>query len=318
MKFHLDPPEIDLPERISYSHLLMSIGSCFSENIGQELKRHFFDIRINPTGILFHPLAISRNLRMILVQKTLTKNELVSAQGVWHSYDFHGSLGDSNIDRAIEQMNHALEDSFAYLLAGDWLLVTFGTAVGYRLADSGKMVANCHKQPAAFFTKEMSSTQEILEEWSSLILELKEKNPRLKILFSVSPVRYIREGIVENNRSKARLLESVHLLCEQFDNCYYFPAYELVNDVLRDHRFFKADLVHPNSQAVDYVLDYFCHSMLTPPDRTLWDRIHGLVLELEHRPLFPNSETTQHFGEKLKGKLQQLQSEFPFLKINKV
>jgi hypothetical protein len=247
-------------EKIRYQQKILLTGSCFTEHIGNYLGDVKFDLLQNPSGILFDPLSVAQSLISYIEGKQYGAADLFFLNELWQSWHHHGIFSDTDQQRCLNRINASQLQAHAFLRSADWLLITLGSAFSYVLKKEQMPVANCHRAPADWFSKKLLPVEEILSAFDEVIYRLLEFNPSLKIVFTVSPVRHIRDGVIENNRSKARLIEAVHHFANKFGRIYYFPAYELVIDVLRDYRFYDRDMVHPNYQATGFVLEKFMQS----------------------------------------------------------
>lgn len=292
------------PVQIKHGDEIILMGSCFSDSLVPHFNEAGFDVLSNPFGTIFHPLAIARILEEATGQNTsfnaLNRNDL------W--FDWRAS---SQIYGATEEeLNAEIADRFSVLRnrlsSAKLLVITLGTAWGYKRY--GKIVANCHKMPASTFEKELSTQSELFSEWNQLLAILKQFNPSLEVLFTVSPVRHAKDGLVENNRSKARLIELVHTLQKKSS---YFPSYEIVIDVLRDYRFFKEDLVHPNDQAIKIVWDYFSSFIFDQETIQLSDRVRHVNQMKGHHSLFPGSDDDLKLQTKIESLQEGLQESHP-------
>lgn len=304
MQFHLDytPPPSDF--KISHKDFIFLIGSCFSENIGHYLSSHKFKTLSNPNGILFNPASISKNLRDILNQKQLDERYILERDGLFFSYQHHSSVNASDKAGLLDKINSINSNAYGYLKKTKVLIITFGSGFVYDHRRLDETVGNCHKQPDGTFLKRLLNVNDIVTSYSRLLLKLKQLNPNLKIVFTVSPVKYLKDGVVENNRSKATLLLAVNELIKN-ENCIYFPAYELVNDDLRDYRFYKTDLAHPNEQAIEYVWSKFSDCFFSDKTKALNKEIHKLNLALAHNPMNASSEE----NKKLEGFIKMQEEE---------
>lgn len=316
MELHLPYP---IPEKGNFQilptdHILL-VGSCFSENIYKKLSRLKFQTLTNPHGILYTPLSIATSLKTVLSKKVYCDKDLFDQNEIWHHWDFHSAFSDYSKENAVKKMNESVAGANAFLRSADVLIITPGTAFQYYFLDNEKKipVANCHKVPGSFFKKQLLEISEMTTALQVAIDSLKTENEKLKIIFTVSPVRHIRDGIIENNRSKARLLEATHRLVEQNDNCFYFPAYEILMDVLRDYRFYEADWVHPNQLAVNLIWEQFCRFFFSETTTTILEEIEKIVCACEHRPLFPLSKAHQTFVRQTLQQIDRLSERFPFL-----
>ena len=256
MEFQVPINIAALPRPIKYGDKLLLVGSCFTEHIGNSLKDWKFDVLQNPNGILFDAASVASSLVSYIEPRGYTTDDLVYFNEVWQSWQHHSRFSHTDREECLKAINASQVRAHQFLKEANWLVITLGSAFSYRLKD-GRAVANCHRAPAQTFTKHLMTIEEINTALDGCLHQLRYLNPELQIIFTVSPVRHIRDGVVENNRSKARLLEAVHHLVDKFDRLYYFPAYELVIDVLRDYRFYDVDMAHPNYPATQFVLEKF-------------------------------------------------------------
>lgn len=315
MKFHLQFPIAPFPEKINYRQQLLFMGSCFAESIGATMEKYKFNVLINPNGIIYNPSSISNSLRKYIANYKFDETDLFHANEVWNSWEHHSEYSFLEKEKTLTSINSAISEANKYLLKADWLFITFGSAYYYKRKDTEKLVANCHKQPQKEFTKHLLTVEEIVDDYTHLINDLKNINSKLKIVLTVSPVRYIRDGVVENSRSKARLLETVHQLSERNSNVYYFPAYEIVIDDLRDYRFFKEDLTHPNGIAINYIFEKWLETTFDKETELLFEKVKSIISDSNHRPLHPNTLSHNDFVTSYKLRAKQLQTEFPFIKL---
>lgn len=310
-EFFIKPDITPPPFQISHVDELLLIGSCFTSNVGRQLEDLKFRVSHNHGGILFDPFSVVRQLREAVENKEYTHEDLVCRDEIWHSFNFHTDFSSTDPKITIERINRALKEMAQSIKKADILFLTLGSAFYYRLADSEREVANCHRFPAATFSKSLATADEIIKRFTLLIADLRNINPKLKLVFTVSPVRHIREGVVNNNRSKARLIESVHTLCETHENVYYFPAYELVIDVLRDYRFYDVDLVHPNFAATRFVFEQFKQTFFAEETRQLCEQVREVVTAFRHKPNFPDTEAHRKFLASQLQKIQRLKLLMP-------
>jgi hypothetical protein len=291
VKFHLDHKPQSAGIQINHHHQILMIGSCFAENIGERLLRQKFKAKINPNGILFNPLSIANCIGSAIKNETLNPTLLLERENLFFSYDHHSSISGENKSALLKKINAITEETHRSLRSADYMIITFGSAHVFEHKELNRVVANCHKQDGILFRKRLLDPEEITKPFSVLISEIKKLNPEIKIIFTVSPVKYLKDGVEQNNLSKACLLLSVNKLISQNKDCYYFPAYELVNDDLRDYRFYKEDMAHPNEQAINYVWEKFATTFFDQRTLELNDQIHKLNLAMEHRPM--NSPKTE-------------------------
>lgn len=311
MEFFLKSDFPKAPFSITHKEKMLLIGSCFTSNVGVQLEDLRFRVMHNPTGILFDPYSVIRHLRFALHQTILEEKDWAQHDEVWHSFHFHTDFSSIHKSESVERVNRAILETGAFLKKADILFVTLGSAYYYRLQETGEAVANCHRFPAATFTKHLAETSDIEHEFVSLITEIRNINPGLKVVFTVSPVRHSREGVVNNNRSKARLLEAVHRIGERMPDVFYFPAYEIVIDILRDYRFYDVDMVHPNYQATRYVFEQFKNVFFSEETLALCSRIKDVVTAYRHKPNFAETEAHRKFLAANLEKIIQLEKEVP-------
>lgn len=308
---------------IAYRDKIMLSGSCFTEHIGNALGDLKFSILQNPNGILFGPDAVCKSLLSCIANKKYTEADLFLLHEVWNSWDHHSRFSHTSAAAALRGINAAQEAAHDFLKQADWLIITLGSSYSYQLtaaADTASAaisssVANCHRAPANWFVKEMLDIDTIKFTLDDCLHQLKQFNPGLKFIFTVSPVRHIRDGVVENNRSKARLIESVHYITTKFESAYYFPAYELVIDVLRDYRFYDIDLVHPNYPATEFVLEKFSAACIEEAAQQLMKEIKKIVIARKHRAFQPQTNAHRQFLLSHFEKTKVLQEKFPFLDL---
>lgn len=320
MNLMLNLPVKKLPETISYDQAILLIGSCFTEHIGDALEEMKFNVLQNPNGIIYDPVSICRNLVSYIQQTTYTETDIFERNGLWQSWNHHSRFTGIDKQQVLEKINQSQKQAHEFLHKADWLILSFGTSYSYRLLNQQTKqpyysVANCHKAPADWFAKHMLSITEMVTAIDNCMHQLFHFNPKLKILFTVSPVRHVKDGIVENNLSKSRLVETVHHMVNKFERLYYFPAYELVIDVLRDYRFYKEDLVHPNKQAAQFVFEHFVQAAMDDKTIELQKQVHSIIQAARHRPIHPGSMSHQQFLNSFLEITRKLQSENPFLDL---
>lgn len=281
--------------QIDYKKQLFLIGSCFSDNVGERLKNAGFSPMSNPFGTLYNPFSICQNIDRLLQNKSFDESDLVYQNGLWHSFSHHGSFSCPDKKECLQNINKHFFLAQERLLNADFLFLTFGTAWIFRRKANHEVVSNCHKIPAKEFAKEKLSVGEIVERVAQTLLLLKQKNPTIKIVFSVSPIRHLGDGFHANQLSKSTLLLAIDDLCHRSQNVIYFPSYEIVLDDLRDYRYFSDDMAHPSSLAVDYIWGKFSEMFFDESTEQLSLRAEKLKKSLAHRPYNPNSEDYKKF-----------------------
>ncbi|TYQ00141.1 lysophospholipase L1-like esterase [Tenacibaculum adriaticum] len=301
--------------QIDYNSKLLLLGSCFSENIGDKLAYFKFQSVVNPFGILFHPKAIEKLITDAINQKTYSEEDIFSHNELWHSFDAHSSLSSSDKNELIENLNSAINSTFQQLKEASHIVITLGTAWVYRFIETDSFVANCHKITQKKFLKEILSVDEISESLESIIALIKSVNNKASIILTVSPVRHLKDGFIENQQSKAHLLSAIHTIVEPRKNSHYFPSYEIMMDELRDYRFYTEDMIHPNQTAVNYIWGKFQFSWISENANTTMNSVDTIQKGLAHRPFNPNTEQHQQFLKNLQQKKETLQKAFPFIQF---
>lgn len=283
MKFRtkISPEKSDL--RIGYNSPLFFTGSCFSEEIGSYLRRGKFDILVNPFGVLYNPASVADSLSRILNGKEFTENDLFEYNNRYLSFSHDTSFSYESSYEVLNSINSNLKIAVTKLRNAHFLFVTFGTARIYRLKSSGQIVSNCHKIPAAEFSREVMDIDIIVDLWRELIEKIRTINSNIKIVFTVSPVRHWKDGAQGNQLSKSILFLAIHKLISRDKNLTYFPSYELLMDDLRDYRFYNDDLLHPSPAAVEYIWDYFKSSYFDEDTLKLYSEIQKIISGAEHR-----------------------------------
>ncbi len=314
MRFHLDYTPKSSPNKIDHQQKITLLGSCFSENVGEHLCKTGFDILRNPNGILFNPSSISGSLRNIIFKKKINTSLFIQRNDLFFSLQNHSSIFGKTKDELESKLEDLEANAHNFLKQADHLIITLGSAFVYKHLRSNTIAGNCHKLPAQDFQKRMLSIEEIVNDYKTLITELRVFNPKLNIIFTVSPVKYLKDGVEENTLSKSTLLLAVNQICKDL-KCFYFPAYELVIDDLRDHRFFKEDLAHPNQEAITYVWEKFSECFFKEETTKLSKEVEAICIASKHAPLFPESEEAKKFKVNLENKKKELKVKFPFLKF---
>ena len=308
--------------KINYGERLLLMGSCFTENIGLKLQAHLFETLENSHGILFNPVSVQNALMDIIANKKYTELDLFLLNDVWNSWHHHSRFSGVTQTEALDKMNGAIQEAHSYLKSAHHLVITLGSAWLYTLNENvpnhmGMVVANNHKAPANWFTRKLLQPQELLSNLQSLVAALQSFNPNLHIVFTISPVRHLREGLVENNRSKAVLIQAVHDLVSMEKNIEYFPAYEYVIDDLRDYRFYSEDLVHPNYAATQYVWEKLVDTYMSAETQSMMKQVAELQLAFNHKPFFSGSTEHQKFLLSYIEKTMHLMAQCPQLPLEK-
>ena len=321
MDFHIEFSPKHLSQKINHRHKLLLLGSCFTENIGDKLVVHKFSVLQNPNGILFNPVSVKEAVENYIDNKVITENDLFYLNEGYHSWQHHSRFSGTTKEDAVQKINTSTNTAHHYLKETDVVIITLGSAWVYELTakaanvKAGDVAANNHKAPADWFNRRLLTNAEVIDLLHATILQLQQFNPFIKIIFTISPVRHLREGFVENNRSKAALINAVHAAAEHFENVFYFPAYELVIDDLRDYRFYAEDMVHPNYAATNYVWEKFVTACIDEPSQELMKQINEINAAINHKPFNETSVAHQAFKLKYWNILQSMQQKYPYLHL---
>jgi len=316
MQFTLTLDISPLPRPIAYTDNILLIGSCFTEHIAERLQQHKFSVLSNPHGILFNPLSVAQSIDGYIEGKEYTAADLFLLNDTWNSWEHHTRFSNIDANEALNSINQSQHQAAEFIKKADWLIITLGSAFQYYLKETGKPVANNHRAPAQWFEKKLLPIDEITTALSNTLHKLSDANPFVQVLFTISPVRHIRDGVIDNNRSKARLIEAVHTLCGQSEKAHYFPAYELVIDILRDYRFYDVDLVHPNYMGTTYVWENFVRSCISNSCYEVMQQVQEIITARSHRSRFPETNAHKKFLESYAAKTISLMNKYAFLNLN--
>ncbi|WP_405384029.1 GSCFA domain-containing protein [Maribacter sp. LLG6340-A2] len=302
--------------QIDYSSRLLLMGSCFSENIGAKLSYYKFQELQNPFGILFHPLAIEKLFQKAVTQETFNEGDIFQANEQWHCFDAHSCLSKPFKEQLVVDLNTALNHTAEQLKVASHVIITLGTAWVYRNRDNGEIVANCHKVPQSNFTKELLSVDAVRESLKRMITLIQSVNSSAQVIFTVSPVRHLKDGFVENQRSKAHLISAIHQTIETSNfspPVSYFESFEIMMDELRDYRFYAKDMIHPNEMAIDYIWEKFVEVWINDSITDDMKKVDEVQRGLQHRPFNPGSEAHQKFLTSLSKKIAYIRKAYPFM-----
>lgn len=315
--FFLNTPTHKSEVSISHEEHVLLLGSCFTENIGETLTKYKFRATTNPFGIIYNPISLANALNKIIEGYTYTENDLTQHQTKYISFDHHGSFSSFEQQECLDKINKELKSAHQQLPNTKTIPITIGITLGtawvYELIGSNKIVANCHKIPAKQFNKRLLSVDEVVYAFDKIIAQLKNVN----VVFTVSPVRHISDGLHENNISKSVLHLAIHQLTNKHNNCHYFGAYEMVMDELRDYRFFKEDMIHPTSQAIDYVWEKFADTYFSTETKNLNQKIEKIISAAKHKPFNFKSEAHQKFIADQLNQMDELTKNYSFLNFEK-
>ncbi|GGD54360.1 GSCFA domain-containing protein [Muriicola marianensis] len=306
------------PNPISYSSETLLMGSCFASHMGGKLSYYQFRNTLNPFGTLFHPRGICNLLERAKTGRYFKAEDCFYHMERWHCHEVHSDLSHANREEMLKELNGKVDLTAELLSRVSHLVLTLGTAWGYVRKESGQWVANCHKVPQREFDKVLSSPQEIQQDLIKALDLVLEANPEISVILTVSPVRHMRDGFVENQRSKSHLFVALHEVLEMYQDggVTYFPAYELMMDELRDYRFYEMDMLHPNALAVDYIWERFRSACIQSSENPIMARVEEIQKGLNHRPFNPGSKAYTSFANDLKEKIAGLKKEYPFMSFD--
>ena len=302
---------------IDYSSKILSLGSCFALNMAEKFNYFKFQNTCNPFGILFHPLAIEKIILKAINLDFFTEEDVFFHNERWHCFDIHSDLSNANKEEFLHVLNELVKVTNKQITEASHIIITFGTAWVYRGKLKEKVVANCHKVPQNQFDKEILSVATIEKSIQNTIDLIEKVNQNCAIIFTVSPVRHIKDGFVENQRSKSNLISALCSVLEVPPSGVrgLFPSYEIMLDELRDYRFYAEDMLHPTQVAIDYIWERFCEATIYQSAFPTMETVEAIQKGLSHRAFNPNSESHLKFINQLESKICELKSEFPFMKF---
>lgn len=296
---------------MDYNSKIVSLGSCFAVNMNEKFQYFKFQITSNPFGILFHPLAIEKLIDFAVSGKNFSEKDVFFHNERWHCFDAHSDWSNAKQAELIANLNANTTSLKPQLQAASHVIITYGTSWVYRNSATNRIVANCHKLPQREFSKEILSIETIKKAMQNTLDLIQKINPNVNFIFTVSPVRHLKDGFVENQLSKAHLISAIHSSNLQLPTSSYFPSYEILMDELRDYRFYTEDMIHPNSIAVDYIWQRFSETSISQKSQSVMKEVETIQKGLAHRPFNPNSESHQQFLSELHHKMVRLQKRFP-------
>lgn len=315
MRFFTPLTPIEFNHKIDFNARICALGSCFAQTIGDRLNYYKWATTINPFGVIFHPLAIEAMVERAVHHRVFTQDDLYHFGDTYHALEVHSTFMGDSPETLLTDLNGQLDLLRTGLLEASHLLITYGTAYGYRLKSTDQVVGNCHKLPQTLFDKYLLSPEELQSSMEQTLVLLNQINPHAQVIFTVSPVRHLKDGVVENGRSKAQLISSVHQVVAKDSNTVYFPAYELMMDVLRDYRFYEKDMIHPNDQAKDVIWEHFCKAAIDDALTPMMKAIDGIQKAMAHRPQHINSAEHQAFLAQLAQSIQDFQKRYPHIQF---
>lgn len=299
--------------RLTHADVIFCMGSCFAAHIGTRLSERKFRTLTNPSGILYNPVSLGQTLGWIAEGHRFSESDIFERDGQWNSFYHHSRLSALGREELLANVNEAMDAAHAFFRDTTRALLTLGTAMVYEHRERGEVVANCHKLPAQAFHRRRLGVEEVVEALAGVFEKVKETKPALEVILTVSPVRHLREGMVENQRSKATLVLAAAHLADRLPYVHYFPAYELLLDDLRDYRFYGDDLVHPSPQAVEYIWEFFSRTYFPEATQRLIREVEEVLRAAQHRPFRPDSAAHQAFLRNQLDRIRTLQQAWPFL-----
>ena len=320
---------------IDYDSKIMLLGSCFAENIGEKFEYFKFQTIVNPFGIIFNAVSLEKLIRRCVENRKFTENDIFFHNELWHCFEVHSELSNSDKNTFLNSLNELINSTHQQVTDSTHIIITLGTSWVYRNIESNEIVANCHKVPQKQFTKELLPINQIEESLQSIISLIHSVNPNCKFIFTVSPVRHIKDGFVENTLSKAHLIAAIHSVvnknlstspeltnvldfartANRKQTLNYFPSYEIMMDELRDYRFYAEDMLHPSQTAIDYIWIKFFENYISESEFGLMNEICTIQKGMKHRPFNPDTESHQKFLNQLDLKIKTIQNQHPFMKF---
>ncbi|MGY0393193.1 GSCFA domain-containing protein [Bizionia sp. KMM 8389] len=299
--------------QIDYNSQVLLLGSCFVENIGAKLEYFKFRNIQNPFGVLFHPKAIENLVCKAVNKKEYTEADIFFYNEQWHCFEAHSQLSNGSKELLLDALNKQIVKTREQLKTASHIVFTFGTAWGYKLKETNQWVANCHKISQKAFAKTLASVSDVSNSLQSITELVRQLNDTAEIIFTVSPIRHLKDGFIENTQSKAHLISAIHQHLESVDCASYFPSYELMMDELRDYRFYEADMIHPNQTAINYIWQAFKDVWVSGTASSTMETVDSIQKGRLHRPFNPNSDAHKKFIDNLDLKQALLQKEYPHM-----
>ncbi len=298
-------------KKITYDKPVIFIGSCFATLIGQRFEAGHLPVLINPSGTVYNPVSVSNTLDMITAKTICTVKDLFNNNGTWLSFNHYTDFSSDDPEKLLKTINDRSKKANDIFSKACFLFVTFGTARIYRLNETGKVVSNCHKLPAKYFTHDLLGVNDIVDIWNFQLDKLKSLFPELKVVFTISPVRHWKDGAHGNQISKSVLFLAVEELLDHPSKPDYFPAYELVMDDLRDYRFYDEDMLHPSSAAAEYIWNAFSDCYFNDETRDLYKEILKITRAANHRIHSDSGRNLKEFAETMLKKINNILSRKP-------
>ena len=316
MQFRTQIPISKSNHPLDYNSKIVSLGSCFAENMGDKFQYFKFQNTINPFGIIFNPVSIEKIIQKAINTVLFTEKDIFFHNERWHCFDVHSDLSNPNKEDLLASLNALIKSTNYQLAQSTHVIITYGTSWVYRNIESDSIVANCHKVPQKQFKKELLSVEGTEKSVANTIKLIHAVNPNCSIIFTVSPVRHIKDGFVENQWSKSNIISALHKTFDcQLSTINYFPSYEIMMDELRDYRFYTEDMLHPNQVAIDYIWKRFMETTISETAFPTMEEVERIQKSLSHKPFDPNSESHLKFESKVREKITKLESQYSFMKF---
>lgn len=296
---------------IDYNSKIVLLGSCFTESMGEKFEYFKFKNTVNPFGIIFNPVSIERLIERVVNQIQFSPNDIFFHNESWHCYEVHSELSHSNKNEFLKILNTIIEYTYQQITQSTHIIITYGTSWVYKLSSTNEVVANCHKIHKNQFNKEILSVKTIAKSIQNTIDLIQKLNPKVNFIFTISPVRHIKDGFVENQQSKAHLISALPSAIYHLESAIYFPSYEIMMDELRDYRFYAEDMLHPNQVAINYIWIKFFENFVNEKEFLAMQQVCDIQKSLQHKPFNPDSESHQQFLSKLQSKIALIQKQFP-------
>lgn len=306
--------------QIDHKSNILLLGSCFAQNMAQRLQEYKFKICSNPFGIIYNPLSTAAVLERVLSGVPFSEHspEIFEHEERWHSTLHHGDFSRKTKAEHLDAINSSLLQAHEHIKHVDTIIITFGTAYVYEQKSNGCVVSNCHKLPAKNFNRRLAGIEEIVENTSRVLEKIIAQSPQAQIIFTVSPIRHLRDGAHDNQKSKATLLLAIDALQRLFPRAaHYFPAYEIMLDELRDYRFYAEDMTHPSTLAVEYIWEKFAEKHITANSLKLNKEIERIKRSLAHRPFDAESQAYKKFISDVKQNIATIKRANPHLDFEK-
>lgn len=313
MIFHTEINIKPLEQTVVYADALLFLGSCFADEVGVICKGLGFNALVNPFGVLYNPASIAQSVERLDSGRPFTRDDVIAVgERQYCTFNHNTAFWNTSEDMLLQTINQRLGEAHEHFMKSKWLVVSLGTSWVFKHRMSGQIVSNCHKLPAHQFDREFLTVERSSQYLSGIV----ERHPEKQFIFTVSPLRHLKDGMHGSQLSKAALLLAVNEICRQFANAHYFPAYEIMMDELRDYRFYKEDMVHPTEQAVHYIWERFAEFAINASEKPAMNAAAELRQMLEHKPLFPETEAFKRFELQKERKTAELKKNYPDVRLS--